>query len=98
MTEHWARTDSAEHDSDSLSITSLWIAFARNGGLDFELPVIRFLRQRPNTLITAEGIAAQLGRPLQAIQDDLGELQELGLVRQTQVAGISFYGLERGFA
>jgi Fe2+ or Zn2+ uptake regulation protein len=76
------------------SSANLQPTLARVQKLDSGFSLIRFLGDNPKTLVTAEGIALRLKRSLPAVYADLRTLEELGLVRRTEPAGIPFFGID----
>jgi hypothetical protein len=55
--------------------------------------LVRFLRENPNTADNAENIAKYVGRSAAAVEPELLELAECGIMQVKQVEGMSVYSL-----
>ena len=73
---------------------NLQAAFALIQKLNSGFSLIRLLQDNSKTLMTAEGIAFHLQRPVEVVHAALSTLMELGLVRPTKAAEIIFFGLD----
>ena len=63
--------------------------------LEDGLPLLRFLHENANTLMTIEDIAYFLKRPYAALEASLYSMVDLGLTRSVDAAGVVFFGLTR---
>ena len=59
------------------------------------LPLLRFLEENANKLMTLEDITYFLKRPGAALESSLYTMTELGLARWISAAGIVFFGFTR---
>ena len=55
--------------------------------------LVRFFHDNPHTTDTAENIARYTGREMSAIENDLNELVESGVLQRADVAGLTVYTL-----
>ena len=55
--------------------------------------LVRFFHDNPHTTDTAENIARYTGREVAAIENDLNDLVESGVLQRTDVAGLTVYTL-----
>ena len=61
--------------------------------LNCGIQLVRFLVENKRTLATVEGIAFHLNEPPAKVEDDIQELENLGLVRQVDVADLALFGV-----
>lgn len=61
--------------------------------LNCGIQLIRFLLENKHTLATVEGIAYHLNEPPAKVESDVQELENLGLVRQVDVADLALVGV-----
>ncbi len=57
--------------------------------------IVRFFHDNPHTTDTADNIARYIGRDPQALEKELGELVEAGVVQSSLVAGRLVYTLAK---
>jgi hypothetical protein len=57
------------------------------------IQLVRFLLENKHTLTTVEGIAYHLNEPAAKVEGDIRELENLGLVRQVEVADLALVGV-----
>ncbi len=67
--------------------------FAEASSLDGGCPLLRFLDQHANTLMTIEDVAYHLVEPQAKVARALDKMIDLGLVRRVDAAGIVLYGV-----
>ena len=61
--------------------------------LNCGIQLVRFLVENKHTLATVEGIAYHLNEPPAKVEADVQELENLGLVRQVEVADLALFGV-----
>jgi hypothetical protein len=61
--------------------------------LEGGLPILRFLKENANTMLTSEDIAYFVKRSQIEVEHCLGVMTHLGLTRRTEVVGLAFFGL-----
>jgi hypothetical protein len=61
--------------------------------LNCGIQLVRFLVENKHTLTTVEGIAYHLNQAPAKVEGDIQELENLGLVRQVNVAGLTLFGV-----
>jgi hypothetical protein len=67
--------------------------FKQLGMLNCGIQLVRFLVENKHTLATVEGIAYHLNEPPAKVEADVQELENLGLVRQVEVADLALFGV-----
>jgi hypothetical protein len=67
--------------------------FKQLGMLHCGIQLVRFLVENKHTLSTVEGIAYHLNEPPAKVEADVQELENLGLVRQVEVADLALFGV-----
>jgi hypothetical protein len=61
--------------------------------LEGGLPILRFLKENANTLLTSEDIAYFVKQSQTEVEHSLNVMTHLGLTRCTDVVGLAFFGL-----
>jgi hypothetical protein len=61
--------------------------------LNCGIQLVRFLVENKHTLATVAGIAYHLNEAPAKVEDDIQELENLGLVRQVDVADLTLFGV-----
>ena len=93
--QNWVRDNGTRQKlGPPISSTSPSLLFARVQKLNRGFSILHYLQDNLKTLTTAEGIAVHLKCPVGAIEVDLTNLVEPGLVHPMEVAGIVFFGLD----
>ncbi len=70
-------------------------AFERICALDCGWPLLLFLDENPNVLMTDDDFAYLVDEQASVVQGNLYAMVDLGLARQLQVAGITLFGMTR---
>ena len=63
--------------------------------LDCGWRLLRFLNQNPNILMTQDDLAYRVDEATAIVQTNLHAMIKLGLMRQTDLAGITFFGMTK---